>query len=347
MKKILVLPDAGPQNPFQYQMVEVLRGSGLTVVKSTSKRFFATLSAFHKHKPDVVYYDWIQSFILGKTLLITLLKCLCFYIEINYLTRIKRTPIVHTLHNMHNHAKRWVYIERWMYTYFLKKCTRIRVYAESTRSKVVAQFGTDPKRIYIIQDVPFHYYYPNHTSFGESRNYLQISPQKFVYLSLGMMKPYKGIEELVKAFSKVSGENDVLIIAGPTDSPMYVESIRQLINNHPNILLHNRLIENDKLQMYFNSANVVVLPFRNIEHSSSIDLAMSFKKPIITLRTDFMQHLLAHQQELLFESEHTLGDKLIKARSMNLQDIGQANYQIADRSNYKDFVLLFQNLQPS
>jgi glycosyltransferase involved in cell wall biosynthesis len=342
VKKILVLPDAGPQNPFQYQMIGLLEHNHYEVVKAQKKRFFATYSAFRAHQPDIVYYDWIQSFILGKTLFITLLKCLVFFLEIQYITRVKKKPIFHTLHNMHNHAKRWLWVERQMYTYFLKKCSRIRVYSQTTKDKIVKTFGLVPQKIHIIDDVPFHFYYPNTATKEESRKFLNIKANQYVYLFQGMIKPYKGIDDLIEAFLSLKIENNLLIIAGPTDNMAYVQHLRSLVvKKADNIIFVNEFISIDNLQYYFNAADVVVLPFKNIEHSSSIDLAMSFAKPIITLRTGFIADLLTHQQDLLFTNISDLREKLLKAKTAETEVIGKRNFSIADNSNYRDFLSFF------
>ncbi|MDO1446945.1 glycosyltransferase family 4 protein [Rhodocytophaga aerolata] len=342
MTKILVLPDAGPQNPFQYQMIDLLKKNGYQVIKAPRRRFFATLSAFDKYQPDIVYFDWIQSFILGKTLVLTLVKCVCFFLELQYISRIKKKPILHTLHNMHNHAKRWLWIERQIYTYFLKKCYRIRVYSQTTKDKVVNIFKVNPDKIHIIEDVPFHLYYPNTVTREESRKFLNIPAQQYVYLFQGMIKPYKGIDDLLSAFKQMYSKDDMLIIAGPTDNPEYVSQLQTMAKDlSAHIRFVNEFIPIQHIQYYFNAANVVVLPFKNIEHSSSIDLAMSFAKPIITLRTEFLAALLPHQFGLLFTTIDDLKEKMITVKTIDEQFVGRRNFLIADNSNYKEFLSFF------
>jgi glycosyltransferase involved in cell wall biosynthesis len=325
-------------------MIGLLEQNGYTVIKAPRKRFFATLSAFNTHQPDIVYYDWIQSFVLGKTLLITLIKCVCFFLEIQYIVHIRKKPVFHTLHNMHNHAKRWLWIERQVYTYFLNKCSRIRVYSQTTKNKIIKTFGVQPQKIYIIEDVPFHLYYPTTASREESREFLKLSAGQYVYLFLGMIKPYKGTEDLITAFLSVKAENDLLIIAGATDNPVYVRQLHSMFKEQSdNICFINNFIPKEHIQFYFNAANMVVLPFKNIEHSGSLDLAMSFAKPIITLRTEFTAALLSHQEELLFTSISELKEKLLLARSVDEHTIGKKNFHIADSSNYKEFLSFFNS----
>ena len=58
-------------------------------------------------------------------------------------------------------------------------------------------------------------------------------------------------------------------------NPDYFESIKKSINE--NIMLIDRFIEDDELQYFFNAADVITLPFKKIENSGSVILAMGFK----------------------------------------------------------------------
>jgi beta-1,4-mannosyltransferase len=344
IKKILVLPDAGPDNPFQYMMIDLLRNHGFSVTTAPKKRFYATTLAIFKHKPNIIYFDWIQSFILGKTLLVTLLKCVSFFLELQFVVRIKRIPVIHTLHNLSNHAGRWVWIERIIYTYFLKQCSKIRVYSPATREKAVKKFNLNPDRIFVVQDVPYHYTYPNTATPDESRRLFNLPSNAFVYLFLGTIKPYKGVERLINAFLQTATTNDYLLIAGVSDNPTYAEEVKSRASQDQRILLHNYFIKKEEVQYYYNAANVVVLPFKNIEHSGSVDLAMSFRRPVITLRTKFLQTLLKHQDFLLFDEIAELPNKLIFVKNMPRTDIdttGETNFQIADTTNFNDLIQLF------
>ncbi len=341
-KKILILPDAGPGNPFQYLMIDWLRQHGCQVVTGERRRFFATFTAVRRHRPAVVYYDWIQSFILGKTLLVTLLKMGSFWLELQYLTRVQKVPVVHTLHNLRNHAGRWWALERTVYRSFLRQCSRIRVYSEATRDTAAEQFGLDKKKILVIPDIPYHHHYPRRADRPAGRSHLQLPPGAFVYLFLGMVKPYKGVEELVDAFARMAGPDDYLVIAGASDQPAYAASLAGRIAGHPRILFHNQFVPDDRVQYYYAAADVVVLPFRNIEHSGSVDLAMSFARAVITRRTAAHQRLLAHQDALLFGSTDELADKMALARTLDLEALGGLNFRKADHQEYRELLRLFE-----
>ncbi len=242
---------------------------------------------------------------------------------------------------MQNHAGRWVKVERWMTWWFLRRCDRIRVYSETTKRKIVRLYRINPGKVYVIHDVPFHRYYPGEATREEGRQYLNLPASAFVYLFFGMVKPYKGIEELISAFLQIAGPEDYLLIAGTSDMKAYGRRIDALARQHPNILFPNQFIDMRKVQYFCRAADVMVFPFRNVEHSGSVDLALSFAKPVITINTPFMQALLKHQSYLLFDQVSQLPELMVKVKDYNLQEIGSLNLQTAEASNYKDFVRLF------
>jgi glycosyltransferase involved in cell wall biosynthesis len=340
-KKVLILPDAGPKNPFQYQLIALLERAGFEVRKARSRRFFTTLAAVRRHRPDVLYFDWIQSFVLGKTLLVTLLKCACFCLEILYVKEVKRLFLVHTLHNIQNHSRRWVRVERAVYRWFLHRCDRVRVYSDTTRRKIIRFYGVDPAKVRVVQDVPYHHYYPQTATPAAGRAALGVPAGAFVFLFLGMVKPYKGLEDLIDAFTGLPLAGKYLVIAGASDQEAYGRAIGARLAGRPDVLYHNFFIDPDQVQYYFAAADVAVFPFRKVEHSGSVDLALSFGKAVITLDTPFMRERLGHQAALLYSHLGELPAVLARAGQLDLPAVGRANFGVADRANYNDMLLLF------
>lgn len=341
-RKVVVLPDAGPENPFQYELVRYLSQQGMTVNIGKKYPLGSTFRALHQYRPEVIYYDWVHSFILGKSLLWSCIKSLIFVLEITYTHFFYRTKIVHTLHNLQNHARLWLGLEKVIYGFFLRNCSQIRVYSEETKKAAIERFGLKPERINVIQDLPYHLYYENTIGKSESRKRLNLTEKDFVYLFFGELKPYKGIDSLLKAYTEIAQPTDRLIIAGKSYDAAYFAPIKQQAETIPSVSMYHRFIEDEEVQVFFNAADVIVLPFVRIDHSGSIDLALSFSKPVITLKTEAMKKLLRNQSELLFEKSEQLATCLKNAKEINLEVIGQQNFSIADSTNYRDIMHLFE-----
>jgi glycosyltransferase involved in cell wall biosynthesis len=338
----VVLPDAGPENPFQYELVRYLRQQGMTVTIGKKYSLGSTFRALHQHQPDVIYYDWVHSFILGKSLLWSWIKSLIFVLEIMYTRFFYRAKLVHTLHNLQNHARLWLGLEKVVYGFFLRNCSQIRVYSEETKKAAIERFRLKPERIKVIQDLPYHLYYENKIGKIESRKRLNLNENNFVYLFFGELKPYKGVDNLLKAYAEMAQPNDRLIIAGKSYDAAYFASIQQLADTIQGVSVYHRFIEDEEVQVFFNAADAVVLPFVRIDHSGSVDLALSFSKPVITLKTEAMLKLLRHQSELLFETPEQLPVCLKRAKGVGREAVGQQNFSITDSTNYRDILQLFE-----
>ncbi|MEO6686667.1 MAG: glycosyltransferase family 4 protein [Dyadobacter sp.] len=341
-QKILILPDAGPENPFQYEMIGFLRSHGFEIFIGKKRKLGSIYESVNQFKPDIIYFDWVHSYIIGRTFLWSLIKSPFFILEILYLRFLIKIPIIHTVHNTQNHGGFWLPWERIIYGFFLRKCTKIRVYSETVREEIINKFRILPSVIYVIQDIPYHHYYPNDVSKKESRAYFNINDDDFVSLFFGKIKEYKGLEELTRAFKKVQKSGNYLFIAGECHDSKYLSKLLKLTNNVPGIIWYNRFISKEEVQYFFNASNVVVLPFTRIDHSGSIDLAMSFKKPIITLKTGATADLLSHQESLLFKNSGDLETCMTLAREIDLKEIGINNFIKADSGNYRDLLELFQ-----
>lgn len=340
-RSVVILPDAGPENPFQYELANFLRQKDLQVHIGKKYTLGSTFRAIQAHRPDVLYFDWVHSFILGQSTPWTYFKSLVFVLEIVFVKYFKRIPISHTLHNLQNHAGLYLKLERVIYGFFLRNCTHIRVYSETTKAAAIDKFGLNPTKIAVIQDLPFHYYYQNKTTKSEARQQLQLTDSQFVYLFFGEIKPYKGLHDLIPVFKNFAQPTDRLIIAGKSYDADYFEALQKLADNSETIIWQHRFIEDNEVQTFFNAADVVVLPFVRIDHSGSVDLAMSFSKPVITLKTESMSKLLSNQTNLLFENPSDLPQCLQQAKEVDSQAIGQQNYITADSTNYKDILRLF------
>lgn len=339
LSKIVFLPDAGSENPFQYELARLLRSRQFEVAIGQKYAIGSTFKAIGQHRPHLLYYDWVHSFILGQSWLWSVVKSLVFVLEILYTRHLRGVLMVHTLHNLQNHAGLHLRLERLVYGFFLRNCTHIRVYSETTKSAAIQKFRLKPERVAVIQDLPFHFYYQNQVSQTDSRQQLQIAPDAFVYLFFGELKPYKGLDNLLRCFAQMAAPTDVLLIAGKSYDTDYFAGLQKL--NHPQVRWYHRFIEDAEVQVFFNAANAVVLPFVRIDHSGSADLALSFSKPVVTLQTEAMAQLLAHQSALLFAEPVQLTACLEKAKTIDQQAVGQRNFEIADSTNYLDILQLF------
>lgn len=99
-----------------------------------------------------------------------------------------------------------------------------------------------------------------------------------VILFFGLLRPYKGVDTLLEAFRRVGGAE--LWIAG--NPRMDVEPLRRLAAEASGrVRFLSRFVEDDEIPAIMRRADLVALPYRDVEHSGVLYAALAFGKPLI------------------------------------------------------------------
>jgi glycosyltransferase involved in cell wall biosynthesis len=99
-----------------------------------------------------------------------------------------------------------------------------------------------------------------------------------VVLFFGLLRPYKGLDTLLEAFRDVEGA-ELWIVGNPR---MDAEALRRLAAEAPGrVRLLTRFVEDAEIPAIFRRADLVVLPYRNAEHSGVLYTALAFGKPMV------------------------------------------------------------------
>jgi glycosyltransferase involved in cell wall biosynthesis len=99
-----------------------------------------------------------------------------------------------------------------------------------------------------------------------------------VILFFGLLRPYKGIDTLLEAFRRV--EEAELWIVG--NQRMDVEPLRRLAAEAPGrVRFLTRFVEDAEIPPILRRADLVVLPYRDAEHSGVLYAALAFGKPLV------------------------------------------------------------------
>jgi glycosyltransferase involved in cell wall biosynthesis len=99
-----------------------------------------------------------------------------------------------------------------------------------------------------------------------------------VILFFGLLRPYKGIDTLLKAFCRVRGA-ELWIVGNPR---MEVEPLRRLgLEAAGRIRFLTRFVEDAEIAAIFRRADLVVLPYRDAEHSGVLYTGLAFGKPLV------------------------------------------------------------------
>jgi glycosyltransferase involved in cell wall biosynthesis len=118
--------------------------------------------------------------------------------------------------------------------------------------------------------------------------------EQTVFLFLGQIRKYKGIDDLIIAFNRVQQKfpHTHLIIAGKPMDQINIEELDIEPGAKSKITLVERYIPDHELQLFFNATDITVLPYKNILTSGSLLNAMSFSCPVIAPRVGMTEEII-------------------------------------------------------
>lgn len=210
--------------------------------------------------------------------------------------------ILFTAHNV-NIRKRDGH-DSWLNTISLKFQYRIVdgifVHTDKMREELINEFHASAEKITVI---PFgiNTAFPNtEITPAEARQRLGIGQDRKVLLFFGNIAPYKGLEYLVESLAILVGLDSsyYLVIAGkPKNCPEYWARIKKAIDHkdfQQYIYLDGDFIPDDRVELYFKAADVLILPYTHIFQSGVLLTSYYFGLPVIasdvgSLREDVVE----------------------------------------------------------
>jgi D-inositol-3-phosphate glycosyltransferase len=124
-------------------------------------------------------------------------------------------------------------------------------------------------------------------SIAEARRQLGISGGDRALLFFGNIAPYKGLEYLIAAFTKVSKEEGtyrLIIVGKPKGREDYWNRIQQAIAHsgvRDRVIERIEYIPDEQTELYFKAADVLILPYARVFQSGVLLLGYSFGLPVI------------------------------------------------------------------
>ncbi len=219
------------------------------------------------------------------------------------LARRRRIRLVYTVHNLNHHDDHYPDLETLANRWLFDHADAIHVHDDASAEAVAAQYGRR-ERVYIVPHGHYLHTYPNTIDRRTARQRLHLKPDAFIYLCLGQVRPYKGLDQLISAFIERDDATTELVIAGRISSATYAEHLLALANAHPGIRLFPDYIADEDLQLFFNAADACVLPYRRVTTSGAALLAFSFGKPIVAPAIGPFPDLIAGDNGVLFPPDN-------------------------------------------
>jgi glycosyltransferase involved in cell wall biosynthesis len=212
---------------------------------------------------DVFHVHWAETLFNARSAGRRFLKQLLFAVLLARL-RLTRVPVVWTAHNLANHESLDPF-GAWLVRGLR---ARVRLYI---RINAYDGEGVPEPSVVILH--------------GHYRDWFAQYPQpeavpgRIVFF--GLVRPYKGVEDLIAAFADVHTDGLTLQVSGRPLNAETAAELARLAEPDPRVRLDLRFLEESELVALVSSAELVVLPYREMYNSGSLLAALSLGKPVL------------------------------------------------------------------
>ena len=147
------------------------------------------------------------------------------------------------------------------------------VHSDHGRARLVEQLGVAPAKVHVIAHGAFEHLarVPGERPLPPALAHVD-GP---VVLCFGLMRPYKGIDVLLEAWREVQ-DAELWIVGMPR---MDIDALRA--SAPPSVRWVARFVADDEIAAYFRRADLVVLPYREIDQSGVLFTALAFGAPLV------------------------------------------------------------------
>jgi glycosyltransferase involved in cell wall biosynthesis len=205
---------------------------------------------------DVVHYQWLPVPALDRRLLAP------------------KRPRVYTMHWRLPEAG--TRIARTL-TRLLAEMDAVVVHSQHGADRLEADFGVPGERLRVIPHGAFDYLtrQPEEVQLPDELR----SATAPVILAFGLVRPYKGTDVLLEAFGQLGGDAELWIVGMPR---MPMDGLRELAERAPGrVRFVDRFVTDPEIPAFMRRADLVVLPYRNIEQSGVLYTALAFGRPLV------------------------------------------------------------------
>jgi glycosyltransferase involved in cell wall biosynthesis len=288
---------------------------------------------------DVVQLEWLYPFYTIDDLefepanrALTFLRAVALLVD---LTIVALLPVytVRTVHNKRHHDRAYPRIERVLNELVFALASAVVVKCERAVGIIDAEYrAADPDRMYVVSDGSYAPTYENEVSRGRARDELSIPDDAFVYLYFGLIRGYKGVPDLLRAYTALERSDTQLWIVGNPDSEELEREIRDVADRTTDVTTVFEYVPGERIQHFMNAADVLVLPYRDILNSGTTYAGLTFGLPIVAPRIGCIPETVSAENDLLYDPDQPNGLRSALEtvyEHPDLESVGETNYERA------------------
>lgn len=273
-------------NPYNWLLYKEIQRLGHEVCEGACVSFgdLWSIDVWHVHWPEGALGDKNRMMAVRGVGLMLAKALVC---------KLLRIRIVWTAHNLRPHERNWPVLEKAFYSIFPRLVDGLVFLSESTRRDGLARLPfVPPGKTWVIPHGHYKDVYRCDVSREKAKVILDIPVAGRLFLFFGMIRPYKNVPCLLRAFAETSCNDATLaIVGGVSGHGELAAEIEGLANKDKRVRTDLRFLDPDELACWITASDVVVLPYSDIANSGSALLALSLARPVLAPNKGSMPEL--------------------------------------------------------
>lgn len=194
--------------------------------------------------------------------------------------RNREIPIIFLVHNVIPHEARWW--DAWVTRQVFRFGKAFLVQNNRERERLL---GLIPEALIGVSPHPIYPAFNQaRLTKQEARSKLGVPPDNPLLLFFGIVRPYKGLDQLIEAAALLIQRkiNINLLVAGEfwEKKSAYLDQIQRL-SLSSRVSIHDKYIPNEEVGIYFSAADLFIAPYIGGTQSGAVKLALGFGLPAI------------------------------------------------------------------
>ena len=171
------------------------------------------------------------------------------------------------------------------------------------------------------------------------------------FLFFGNIVSSKGITDLLSAVETTANKNnDFIIIIAGKDSSKIIQNYKNLhlVSRKINFII--RYINDDEMKYLFTYCDYVLLPYRDIYQSGVLEMAITFKRPILTSDISYFKNLLfdypSFGKAVNTKNQHLFANEILRITNSITMEPSYTNNDLCSYFNteiFDDFISGLKN----
>jgi beta-1,4-mannosyltransferase len=327
--RVYAWPRRLPSNKYPELLYGALSKQGVDVRPLRWRVKSILRAAVERHPNKWLHFHWVGY--SGRSLTVTCAYWILIFLGMTAL-KFGGLRLAWTVHNLTPHNCRWRKINRLGYSLLLSRMVDVVfTHAEWTRERLEQEYKWSGNTV-VVPHGNYCGVYPNTISKAAIRDRHLCPRDSFVFLFVGSLSKYKGLDVLIENFKKLNGADLRLWIVGAGNETV-CHQLKSLAAGDPRIMIDTRFVPDDELGSLLSAADVIVLPYKEITTSGSLVLALSFGKPVIAPAVGSIPEYANSNCAFLYDPDTRDGLILAMKQSLNadLQAMGYHAMNLASK----------------